>query len=260
MAINGALRKIGRPSRSQRPRQPEPLAIGEVDSAVFNCPRCARPLAHGATFCPGCGTRLIVGVRARLALGFMAVGLVAGTLFGGGAMLIAGGRQATTAAGPGLVTPAAGAANPAGASVAPVLPADVGIPSGAVSSLRQATIINDRLSAHGGELKRLLAAGSTKGIDIARVLRATSADVLFGIDIAPSIAPWPEAADLSADLGTFYAAVRDTAQAGLKRSVSETAAYKTAAKRMVKLLATLPGLEARADEIVGAAGLAPLRP
>ena len=86
-----------------------------------------------------------------------------------------------------------------------------------------------------------------------------SADVLFGIDIAPSIAPWTEATDLSSDLGTFYAAVRDTAQAGLKRRVN-TGAYKAAAKRMAKVLSALPKLDARAAGNVNAAGLAPLAP
>ena len=69
MAINNALRKFGRPTGAKRSQEAEPLAVGEVDSGVFNCPACARPLAHGATFCPGCGTRLIAGVRAKLALG-----------------------------------------------------------------------------------------------------------------------------------------------------------------------------------------------
>ena len=75
-----------------------------------------------------------------------------------------------------------------------------------------------------------------------------SADVLFGIAIAPTIAPWPEAADLSADLEAFYVKVRDSAQTSLKASVSDTAAYKLAAKRMAKLLAALPALDARAAE------------
>ena len=262
MAINTALRKIGKPPRVRRSPRSEPLAIGEVDSAVFNCPNCARPLAHGANFCPGCGTRLIVGVRARLALGFLAVGLIAGVMLGSGAMFVAGGRQSTVAATTDgtAVVPGTNAGTATGASAAPVLPADVGIPSQAVSSLRQAAIVNARLSGYATELDRALASKATKGIDIARILRAVSADVLFGVDIAPSIAPWPDAAGLSADLGTFYVSVRDSAQAGLKPSVSDTNAYKAAAKRMAKLLARLPVLDARAAEIVDAAGLAPLAP
>ncbi len=260
MAINSALRKFGKVSRSQPSRRPEPLAIGEVDPHVFNCPNCARPLANGATFCPGCGTRLIVGVRAKLALGFMAVGLVAGTLLGGGAMIVVGGRQASPGTAATITTPAASGGTVPAASIAPVLPADVGIPSKAVSALRQATVVNGRLTAYAAELDRILGARSTEGIDVARILRAMSADVLFGVYIAPSIAPWPEAAALSADLGSFYARVRDASQASLKASVSNTTAYRAAGKRMVALLAKLPALDTRADEIVAAAGLAPLKP
>ena len=141
-----------------------------------------------------------------------------------------------------------------------MLPADVGIPSKAVSALRQATVINGRLAGYAAELDRALASRGTKGIDIARILRAMSADVMFGIGVAPAIAPWPEAADLSADLGSLYASIRDSSQSSLKASVSDTAAYKSAAKRMAKLLAKVPALDARAAEIVAAANLAPLAP
>lgn len=262
MAINTALRKFGKAPRARRARRSEPIAIGEVDASVFNCPTCARPLAHGANFCPGCGTRLIVGVRARLALGFLAVGLIAGTMLGGGAMVVIGARQSSVAAttdGTGT-TSAANGSTTTGASAAPVLPADVGIPSLAVSSLRQAAVVNGRLAGYATELDRALASKATKGIDIARILRAVSADVLFGVDIAPSIAPWPEAAGLSSDLSALYVAVRDSAQSSLKPSVSETNAYKAAGKRMAKLLSKLDALDARAAELVDAAGLAPLAP
>ena len=262
MAINTALRKFGKPPRARRPSRSEPLAIGEVDSTVFNCPACARPLAHGASVCPGCGTRLIVGVRAKLAMGFLAVGLIAGVMLGSGAMFVAGGRQSVVPATTdgSAVVPGSNTGTVTGASAAPVLPADVGIPSQAVSALRQATVVNGRLSDYAVELDRALASKATRGIDIARILRAVSADVLFGVDIAPSIAPWPEAADLSADLGTFYVSVRDSAQAGLKPSVSDTRAYQAAGKRMAKLLSRLSALDARSAEVVAAAGLAPLAP
>jgi hypothetical protein len=262
MAINTALRKFGKSPRARRAPRSEPLAIGEVDASVFNCPNCARPLANGANFCPGCGTRLIVGVRARLALGFLAVGLVAGVMLGSGAMVVVGGRQATVAATTDgtAVVPGTNTGTATGPSAVPLLPADVGIPSQAVSSLRQAAIVNARLSGYADELDRALASKATKGIDIARILRGVSADVLFGVAIAPSIAPWPDAAGLSSDLSSFYVAVRDSAQKSLKPSVSDTSAYKAAGKRMAKLLSKLDALDARAAELVTAAGLAPLAP
>jgi len=261
MAINRSLLKIGRPSLGRTKRPPEPLAVGEVEANVFTCPNCARPLANGANLCPGCGTRLIAGVRARLAMTFMVVGLIAGTMLGAGSMLVVGGRSSAPATDSTGVTgqvPGAGAA--VGTSATPVQPADVGVPSKPYSALRQAAVINGRLSGYAAELDQALKSRSTKGIDIARILRSMSADVVFGLAVAPTVAGWPEAADLSSDLERFYAKVRDAAQASLKASVSNGAAYKAAGKRMAKLLAALPALEARSAEIVAAAGLDPLTP
>lgn len=261
MTINAALRRFSRPARSPKAARPqEPLAIGEVDAHGFNCPSCARPLATGAPVCPGCGTRLIVGVKARLAMGFVAVGLAAGVLLGAGTMYMvrpAGG--AGSAAGPGGPGSSAAGAAGAGESPAPLLPADIGIPSAPVSALRQATILDQRLTAQADELRALLKRNS-KGIDVARILRSLNTDATFGVDLAPAIAPWPAAAELSYDLGSFYRAVRDSARSSLRTSVSDTAAYRAAGKRMANLLAKLPALDATAEAIVTAAGLAPLVP
>ena len=258
MAINSALRRLGRPrgdSGSTPPR--EPIAVGEVEATDFNCPRCARPLAVGAQICPGCGTRLLFGVQARLALTFMAAGLAVGVLLGGGAVFVASPRQTgdTNGAGSG-----AAASNAAGASASPtwLLPADAGVPSGAVSALRQAAILDARFMAHARELKAILKRKGSEGIDYARVLRTLNADAAFGVDLAPAIAPWPEAAKLSGDLGSFYKAVRDMSQRGLRASLSDRSAYRAAGKRMYALLARLPALDAAAARIVADAGLAPL--
>ncbi len=61
----------------------ESLAIGEIDQTVFACPACARPLALGARHCPGCGTRLILGVQAQRASLFVGLGLVGGIVLSG---------------------------------------------------------------------------------------------------------------------------------------------------------------------------------
>ena len=56
MTINNALRRFSRPSRGPKAgRRQEPIAVGEVEAHVFNCPGCGRPLATGAPVCPGCG-------------------------------------------------------------------------------------------------------------------------------------------------------------------------------------------------------------
>ena len=84
MTIDAVRRKSTRASR--RPPQEELLPIGETDANIFNCPACARPLGVGTTRCPGCSTRLISGIRATRAAGFMAIGLMVGLVVGGGAV------------------------------------------------------------------------------------------------------------------------------------------------------------------------------
>lgn len=260
MTINNALRRFSRPSRGPKAaRRPEPLAVGEIDAHVFSCPKCSRPLATGAPVCPGCGTRLIFGVRARLALSFLVVGVSIGTLLGGGIMY-----AARPAAGPAaaIVDPSGGGNTPGGVvaspSPKPLTPREVGIPSKAVSALRQAAILDARLASQGAKLKTLMKNSNVKGIDIARILRTLNSDATFGIDLAPAIAPWTDAAKLSYDLGSFYRAVRDSSQASLRASVSNDKAYRAAGKRMVTLLAKLPALDATAAALVTEAGLAPL--
>jgi hypothetical protein len=259
MAINDALRRFSRSARGPRAtRSQEPIAIGEMDAQTFNCPKCARPLGIGASVCPGCGTRLILGVKARAATGFMVFGLAAGALLTGAYAYVG-----QTAA-PGSIGAGAGAgtsgSNGTGtsATATPVMPADIGIPSKAVSALRQAAILDARLRAQSADLRVLLRSRGSQGIDYARVLRSVNSDATFGVDLAPSIAQWHEAAKLSNDLGSFYRAVRDSALSSLTRSVSDTAAYRNAGKRMYTLLAKLPALDATAEALVTAAGLTPL--
>lgn len=258
MAINSALRRFGRPrGGSESTPQPEPIAVGEVEAPGFNCPHCARPLAVGATICPGCGTRLLFGVQARLAAAFMAAGLAVGVLLGGGVVFVAGPDHASELGGVGS---GIGASNAAGASASPtwLLPSDAGIPSGAVGALRQAAILDARFVAHAKDLKAILKRKGSEGIDYARVLRALNSDAAFGVDLAPAIAPWPAATKLSSDLGSFYQAVRKASQRGLQASLSDKAAYRAAGKRMYALLARLPALDSTAARIVADAGLAPL--
>ena len=59
------------------------VAIGEMETGVFTCPACARPLSEGTSRCPGCGTLLLLGVAVRKAGAILALGLALGFLFGG---------------------------------------------------------------------------------------------------------------------------------------------------------------------------------
>ncbi len=261
MAINSALRRFNRPSRGLKAaRRQEPIAVGEVDAHVFNCPGCSRPLATGAPVCPGCGTRLLFGVQARKAAGFIAFGLVAGTLLGGGMMSSArpaGAGGAAAAIAPGTSGSIAQGTDTS-PSAPPITPTEAGIPPRAVSALRQAAILDARLVSQAAELRAVLKSNDARAIDVARVLRTLNSDATFGVDLAPTIAPWTAAAKLSNDLGSFYRAVRGSSLASLRSSVSDDKAYRAAGKRMLTLLAELTALDATAAAIVADAGLAPL--
>lgn len=264
MAINNALRRFSRSARGPKAaRTREPIAIGEVDAQTFNCPKCARPLGIGAPVCPGCGTKLILGVRARMAIGFMAFGLAAGALLTGGYAYVgqsaagSGSNGAGAGAGGGASNGASGGAGSSPTAV-PVMPADIGIPSRAVSAMRQAAILDARLMTQAADLRVLLKSKGSEGIDYARVLRSLNSDATFGVDLAPTIAGWHEAAKLSNDLGSFYRAVRDSARSSLRATLSDTAAYRASGKRMYTLLAKLPALDATAEALVTGAGLTPL--
>ena len=54
MTIDALRGRFGRTPKVRRPgrvKAPEPIAIGETDKDIFNCPNCARPLAVGTPQC-----------------------------------------------------------------------------------------------------------------------------------------------------------------------------------------------------------------
>ena len=225
-----------------------------MEANVFTCPNCARPLANGANLCPGCGTRLIAGVRARLAIGFMAVGLDRRDDAGRRRdarrrwpLIAAADRDATPRRSP---VPSAGTAAGRERRAASCRPTSA-IPSKAVSALRQAAIINGRLAGYAAELDRPSRDGRPghrhrpdPAVDVRRrrVRHRRRAD---------RSRRWPEAADLSADLEHVLRRRSATPRRPASSHRSRTrAAYKAAGKRMAKLLAALPALDARAAEIV----------
>ena len=73
MTLEALSHKTGR--RRKQDDASGALPIGEIDSNIFNCPACARPLGVGTSRCPGCATRLVAGVQAGRAIAFVAVGL-----------------------------------------------------------------------------------------------------------------------------------------------------------------------------------------
>ena len=236
----------GKGRQMARGQDKDGLPIGEMDANIFNCPACARPLGAGASRCPGCGTRLIAGVQAARAIGFIASGLIAGLLVGGAAM--AGVSAVSRPLAADVATPVASSAPVTTAapiaSAGPVI--DPGVASSALSALRQSALLNQRLVVDGGRLTTALAAPAPSSAELSRILRSLAASASFGDRIAPDLGDWSEASGLSTGLTEFYAAIGSTAREGLANALSNTDAYVAAAQQMQTVLAGLTGLDAEA--------------
>jgi hypothetical protein len=238
----------------QRPDGPPKLAIGEADAHVFNCPSCSRPLTDGTPKCPGCGTRLIMGVAVRRAVTLIGFGAIVGLFVGGmvTSVIIKSlvDPTATTAFDPadGVAKPVASAvAGPTAVPVATAIP----VPPAALSAMRQTAILDARIADDATALSRI--AGNGTANDIAKVLRLLSADAAIGADIAPRIAAWPGAETLSGERAAFYAAIANSAHASLGDSISDTKAYRANAKAMLKILKGLPALDETARTLAAVA-------
>lgn len=243
-----------------RPEAPsEPLPIGDEGTEIFSCPACTRPLAVGSRRCPRCRTRLVRGVRATTAAAFVASGLIVGLCLGVAvvALPLAVGTPATAAADPTAV-PAATAGTPV-ASAAPIatvapppLPA---IPAAAVSALERTAEMNARLAAQAPILQAALVEPSLDTFVVAGVLRAMTADAAYATGAADRLGAWDDAAALSAGLAAVYADVRAIALEGLASSLASEPAYRTAATRMLAVLAGLAPLDAASRDLAVEAGV-----
>jgi hypothetical protein len=261
MTVEVARRRTRKPKVAS---MAESLAIGEINQTVFACPACARPLALGARHCPGCGTRLILGVQAQRASLFAGVGLVTGIVLSGllGAATSAigsAGRDAEAAAAAAL-----DASNPLPSIEPTVAPSASPAPSIATgststvpplsrSALGQAAAVHERLAASSSTLAAVLAAERFDTFPVSQVLRATSADAVVGLQLTPVIGAWSGGAALSADLRAFYLAIQETAAEGLSASIRNEAAYRAAAEEMTELLAGLDAIDAELRDVAGRA-------
>lgn len=239
-------------------KQSEPIAIGERDTNIFNCPICARPLGVGAPRCPGCGTRLLIGVPAKRAMIFISVGLIAGSLLGGSVMATAASVTRT------LETPIASAppiaAASAGPGTAPVVtpppaPVDPAVPATALAALRRTSQLNQRIATDAGKLAAVLAGGDASSADIARSLRALSIDASIGDGLVADVAVWTDGTDLSAELSELYRSIASTAAGGLDASFANRAAYLAAGRRMLTTVDGLADLDASVIALASTAGL-----
>jgi hypothetical protein len=273
MAISTARRR-GRavPAVSVAPEPdlpPEPLPIGLPDLDVANCPVCGRPIAVGAWRCPGCSTRLLLGVPARRAATFVVVGLVAGLLLGGGATAAVvdrgasgdpNGQQAGIGLPPASGSPGASSGPGSSVAVSPiasVAPSPVpstGVPSQAAAAIRQLVVTNDRLASRASELRAELAAPAFDSFAVATTLRAMTADAVVGRGLVPLAEAWPVATSTARDLDDYYALVGATAGETLASSLSDPAAYKAGAQAMLDLLGRLDPLRGATQALVAQTG------
>ena len=133
---------------------------------------------------------------------------------------------------PPIVTP-----SQAPIAVAPPAPAvDPGIPSSALSALRQTTRHQPaRRRPTRRALPTALAAAKPSSSEIAPILRCHGLDRDRSASGSPRpSADWDQAESVSADLVAFYAAIAETADEGLSSSLSSSRAYVAAAEEMLR--------------------------
>lgn len=230
----------------------EPLPIGLPDVAITGCPVCSRPIAVGTARCPGCGTRLIIGVPARRASALVAVGLVVGVVLGSG----------VTAAFAARVAPPPGralSASPANLAQAATSSAggrpSAAVPGQASAALGQALVVNGRLAARGAELRGELVAPKLDTFAVATTLRGLAADAVVGRSVTGMIADWSPGSDVADRLSDYYALVASTATETLGASLSDTRGYRAGAGRMLRVLGQLGALDAATQTLAAQAGL-----
>ena len=229
-------------------------SIGEPEAHVFNCPKCARPLSEGTPRCPGCGTRLIMGVvfrRASLLIGF---GFIVGAFLGGVVMsivittLIHVPTQTVVTTPGGVVTPQASGAAASSEPVAPATP----IPAVALSSLRQMSLLDARIVDDASSLSAAVKAKKS-AVDLALVLRSVASDATIGADLVTQVRSWDEAGQFASDRQAFYDEILAIAHDGLRDSLSDKTAYRATARKMLKALHGLAALDAASRDLAATA-------
>jgi hypothetical protein len=234
--------------------KPDGPAIGESGARVFSCPSCERPLREGTWRCPGCGTRLIMGVRLKRVGTVLVLGVALGVLGGGGAMaaiisLSIHEAEVRVTTQP----PTKDDADTAPAVPPAVLPA--GTPSAAVSALSGTAVVNGRIAVDAATLAAALADKGAPTISIARALRSLAADAALGGDLATRLAPWSVAAPVRDRLDGFYKRMATTAHDALRASLNDEASYRAAGAEMMSVLGSLGGVDAASRTLAGSVGL-----
>jgi hypothetical protein len=217
------------------------MPIGEEDRNIFSCPVCSRPLATGVRRCPGCRTRLMLGVPMARASVFASVGLVVGLGVGSviGATALAGGANR---GGPGpsapavVVVPSSSAPAPSVTPAPTARPSIPAVPATAKAAMGQVGTLAAKLADAREDLQFALDQEDLDGVEVAETLRTMNSTAAFGVDVAHRLGTWDRAGRLAEDLEALYEEIRRTARTGLTASVRNDAAYRTAAQDMLVVL------------------------
>jgi hypothetical protein len=267
MTVNVARKRTR--SASKTAPKPADLPIGDIDHLIFACPACARPLATGARRCPGCGTRLVLGVQAKRVSIFVGIGLAVGLAVGGGVATAAFTADRLSRESDARTAAAAAAAASASASPAPTATASPthapgaspssrpvsDVPALSRSALVQALAINGRLATSSTQLGTALAARQFDAFEVSQILRTMSTDAVVGLSLTSYIASWSGGTRLSTDLATFYSALQTAAGEGLSASVRNVTAYRAAGATMLTLLGGLGSIDASVQAAAADAGV-----
>jgi len=236
-----------------------PALIGEADESVFSCPACARPLVVGASRCPGCRTRLVMGIQLGRAALFLTLGVTLGTLVGGGLVAFTVQDRLQMVARPVAadIVPHSAPTDAAPLASVPTVPivAVPAIPATAIASLGQTALVNARLADAAGELSQALASEPIDTAIVASTLRAITSDATSALSVTSRLDTWPAAVDLAGDMRTFYTDARAVARAGLGASLANEPAYREAARSMLAVLGSLGTLDAESRLLAQVAGV-----
>ncbi len=228
------------------------IAIGDADREIFNCPVCQRPLATGVSRCPGCGTRLLMGVQARKATTLLGTGVMAGAIVGGliVAIILLALRPAVSSSpivGGGGTGPAA-SAGPGGVVTEPV-------PLSVSNALARTAGLNVRMAAQRPALAAAIKPSRPQSAEVAWVIRAIASDAGLAASAVPALSAWPEGRLLAYQLDQYYTRLRATASAALAVSLNDSGSYRRNGQKVVAELDEIADLLAAAQVLADAHGI-----
>jgi hypothetical protein len=112
--------------------------------------------------------------------------------------------------------------------------------------------LNGRLAASEEVLTREVARTNLQAAAVRDEIRTVNRTVLFGTDVATGLSGSPAAIDLGARLAKVYTSIEAAATEALGASVENDAVYRTGANTLIRLIGSLPALQAELDALAAA--------